>query len=69
VTWACIGATWSALTRPLACCAAVGTLDQPDARYVGQPVPEEIAKALRTASGSAPDAPLDLFFHGSYWRS
>jgi len=55
-------------TDPFAYCAAVGDLDQPDARYVGQPVPEEIAKALRTASGSAPDAPLELFLQGSYWR-
>jgi hypothetical protein len=55
-------------TDPFAYCAAVGDLDQPDARYVGQPMPEAIAKALRTASGSAPDAPLDLFLRGSYWR-
>jgi hypothetical protein len=55
-------------TDPFAYCAAVGDMDEPDARYVGQQVPEEIAKALRTASGSAPDAPLDLFLQGSYWR-
>ena len=55
-------------TDPFAYCAVVGNMDQPDARYVGQPMPEEIAKALRTVSGSAPDAPLDLFLQGSYWR-
>jgi hypothetical protein len=55
-------------TDPFAYCAAVGDLDQPDARYVGQQVPDVIAKALRKASGAAPDAPLDLFLQGSYWR-
>lgn len=55
-------------TDPFAYCAAVGDLDQTDARYIGQQVPDVIAKALRKASGAAPDAPLDLFLQGSYWR-
>jgi hypothetical protein len=55
-------------TDPFAYCGAVGDLDQPDARYVGQQVPEVIAEALRKASGAAPDAPLDLFLQGSSWR-
>jgi hypothetical protein len=55
-------------TDPFAYCAAVGDMDKPDARYVGQQVPEVIAKALREASGAAPDAPLDMFITNSYWR-
>jgi len=55
-------------TDPFAYCAAVGDMDQPDARYVGQPLPEAIAKALQKASGASPDAPLDIFLKGSYWR-
>jgi hypothetical protein len=55
-------------TDPFAYCAAVGDMDGPDARYVGEPVPEEIATALRTASGAAPDAPLEMFQQGSAWR-
>ena len=55
-------------TDPFAYCQALGDLDQPDARYVGQPLPEAIATALRTASGAAPDAPLDMFLQNSYWR-
>jgi hypothetical protein len=53
---------------PFAYCAAVGDMDQADARYVGEQVPEGIATALRTATGASPDAPLDWFLQGSSWR-
>jgi len=55
-------------TDPFAYCAAVGDMDQPDARYVGQPVPDAIAEAVQKASGAASDAPLDIFVQGSAWR-
>src|SRR3712207_4805426 len=55
-------------TDPFAYCAAVGTVDAPDARYVGVKVPEAIARGLRTATQAAPDAPLDPFVAGSSWR-
>jgi hypothetical protein len=55
-------------TDPFAYCAAVGTIDKPDARYVGEAVPASVAEALRTASGAAADAPLSIFESNSYWR-
>lgn len=51
---------------PFAYCAAVGTIDEPDARYVGPKVPEVIARGLM--KGASPDAPLDLFIQNSFWR-
>ena len=55
-------------TDPFAYCAAVGTIDAPDARYVGSKVPESIARGLRAATQSAPDRPLALFVNASFWR-
>ena len=53
---------------PFAYCAVVGDIDKPDARYVGPQAPEAIAKALQKATGAAPDAPLDWFIQGTFWR-
>ncbi len=53
---------------PFAYCAAVGTIDEPDAHYVGPKVPEVIAKGLMKATNASPDAPLDLFIQNSFWR-
>ena len=55
-------------TDPFAYCAAVGTIDAPDARYVGAKVPDAIARGLRAATLAAPDAPLDGFIDGGSWR-
>jgi hypothetical protein len=52
---------------PAAYCAAVGTIDAPDARYGGPSVPDWVARALRKATHGAPDAPLDFFKHAA-WR-
>jgi hypothetical protein len=52
---------------PASYCSAVGTIDQPDARYTGPAVPDWLARALRKETGAAPDAPLDLFRHAA-WR-
>jgi hypothetical protein len=61
-------ATPTTYNDPFAYCAAVGDMDQADARYVGEQLPEAIAEALRTATGASPDAPLDWFMRGSFWR-
>jgi hypothetical protein len=58
----------AAFTDPFAYCAAVGTIDQPDARYTGAKMPEALAMALRKASGAAADAPLALFINAGFWR-
>ena len=55
-------------TDPFAYCAAVGTVDAPDARYAGRPVPDAIARGLRAATGAAADTPLDRFASASFWR-
>ncbi|HWI61124.1 MAG TPA: hypothetical protein VNT75_04785, partial [Symbiobacteriaceae bacterium] len=34
-------------TDPFAYCAAVGTIDAPDSRYIGEKVPMRIAKGLQ----------------------
>jgi len=52
---------------PFAYCAAVGTVDAPDARYAGPEMPESIALGLRKAFG-VPDAPLEPFLRNSFWR-
>ncbi|MBN9559589.1 MAG: hypothetical protein J0H14_02535 [Alphaproteobacteria bacterium] len=52
---------------PAPYCAAVGTIDKPDARYTGPAVPEWIARALMRAT----DAPADsspAFFEHAAWR-
>jgi hypothetical protein len=53
---------------PFAYCAEVGTIDAPDDRYTGEPVPEVIAEGIRDATGASPDAPLEFFTQGSFWR-
>jgi hypothetical protein len=55
-------------TDPFAYCAAVGTIDAPDARYAGPAVPDAIAHGLQTATGAAADVPLDRLANASFWR-
>jgi hypothetical protein len=56
------------LTDPFAYCKAVGTIDAPDARFVGPKMPEAVAKGLMQAVQAPPDAPLDVFVNNSFWR-
>jgi hypothetical protein len=51
---------------PFAYCAAVETIDAPDARYQGPAVPESIARGLQKATG-APAGDLTAFSSSS-WR-
>ncbi len=53
---------------PFAYCAAVGAVDEPDALYVGPKTPDGIVKGGRKASGASPDAPVELFAQGTFWR-
>lgn len=52
---------------PYAYCAAVGTIDEPDERYVGPAEPESIARDLRTVLNT-PDTPLEFYQQGLFWR-
>ncbi len=54
-------------TDPFAYCAAVGTLDTPDERYVGAEVPASVLDALQIALGTPADAP-DGLSDGVFWR-
>jgi len=62
------GAAPTTFSDPFAYCAALGTIDQPDARYTGPEMPEALAEGLRQASGAPNDAPLDAFVYNSFWR-
>jgi hypothetical protein len=53
---------------PFAYCAAVGTIDAPDARYTGARMPESIARGLKQALGAPAGAPLTPFLEHSFWR-
>ena len=53
---------------PFAYCAAVGTIDAPDARWAGPAMPEAIARGLQQAFGAPADAPLEPFLRNSHWR-
>lgn len=52
---------------PAPYCAAVGTIDKPDRRYAGEPVPDWIARALMRATDAPPTAELSFFKHAA-WR-
>ena len=60
--------TGSIFTDPFAYCAAVGTIDTPDARFNGPHMPDVLAQGLKKASGAAADAPMEMFTTGAYWR-
>jgi len=53
---------------PFAYCAAVGTIDRPDAGYVGPAVPASVARGLARAFGVTADPPPESFRTNSYWR-
>jgi hypothetical protein len=53
---------------PFAYCAALGTIDAPESRYTGPPVPEVVAQGLQKAFGAPADAPLESFLHDTFWR-
>jgi hypothetical protein len=58
----------STFTDPFAYCAAVGTIDTPDARYTGPKMPDTVVKGLMKASGAPASAPLSVFVDNSFWR-
>jgi hypothetical protein len=56
-------------TDPFAYCAAVGTLDKPDGRYTGQPLPDVLMQGYLKASGASPNAAADPNFRKmTIWR-
>lgn len=55
-------------TDPFAYCAAVGTLDAPDARWAGDKVPEVIARGLRQEFTGSPEGEISFLLRTSFWR-
>lgn len=53
---------------PFRYCAAVGTVDEPDARYTGPAVPPTVAEGLRQAMELPESAPLEPLLLGTFWR-
>jgi hypothetical protein len=53
---------------PFAYCAAVGTIDAPDARYAGPIMPDALARGLKAALGLPDGAPLQPLREHSIWR-
>ena len=52
---------------PVTYCRAVGTIDAPDARYGGPPMPDWIARALKRAMHAPASAPIAPFRRAA-WR-
>ena len=56
-------------TDPFAYCAAVGTVDAPDARYTGTAVPDAIISGYKNAAGLTDSSELlDVFKETTIWR-
>ena len=54
---------------PFSYCAAVGTIDTPDARYTGPQISDEIINGYKTAAGlEASTEPMEMFRKTTIWR-
>jgi putative hemolysin len=62
------GQSKATFADPFAYCAAVGTVDKPDARYTGPKVPDAIVTGIRKALGTPADTPNQAFVDGTSWR-
>jgi hypothetical protein len=61
--------TAEAYSDPFKYCAAVGTIDTPDARYTGEAVPDVIVNGyLNAADLSGSDEPIDVLRKSTIWR-
>jgi hypothetical protein len=60
-------AAGAAYTDPFAYCAAAGDADEPDARYVGEPLPERLRHALAAAGLVGADQPIEPG-ESLFWR-
>ncbi len=61
--------TYNAFSDPFGYCAAVGTIDSPDARYMGPAVPDSVIDGFKKAAGlQGSTEPVDMFRHSTIWR-
>ena len=56
-------------TDPFAYCAVVGTIDKPDGRYTGTPVPDAVINGFKKAAGlESSTEPMDMLRKTTIWR-
>lgn len=55
------------LSDPFAYCASVGTIDAPDARYTGDPIPDSLVQGMVAKGLVTADAPAE-FKRNAVWR-
>ena len=61
--------TQATYTDPFAYCSAVGTIDAPDSRYTGVPVPDAIIQGYLKAAGLENNGePMELLQKSTIWR-
>jgi hypothetical protein len=61
--------TQATYTDPFAYCSAVGTIDRPDSRYTGVPLPDSIIQGFLKAAGLQNNGePLELLQKSTIWR-
>jgi putative hemolysin len=53
---------------PFAYCAAVGTLDAPDSRYIGEQPPAAVIEGIRAVFDAPADTPDEFYTSGAFWR-
>jgi len=53
---------------PFAYCAAVGTIDAPDARFTGEQPPAAVIEGIRAAFDASADTPIEFYQNGTFWR-
>jgi len=58
----------ASFTDPFAYCAAVGTIDAPDARFIGEQPPAAVIEGIRQSLDAPADTPDDFYKSGTYWR-
>ena len=59
----------ASFTDPFAYCASVGTIDKPDARYTGMPVPDSVINGFKQAAGlQSSTEPMDMLRKTTIWR-
>jgi hypothetical protein len=61
--------TASVFSDPFAYCAAVGTVDAPDARYSGSAIPDAVINGFKKAAGlDNSTEPMDMLRKTTIWR-
>ena len=63
-----VALTEGRFANPFAYCAAIETIDAPDARYTGPALPEAVARGLQAALGLAAGAPGEPLPGNWTWR-